>query len=340
MSVGWNRALLQKHLQAAVDLEFWTIPFYMSAMYSIIEPSDPNYQLIQSVVFQEMLHVQTAANIANAFGLSPAFGNPVYKGKNIPHLKFNLDTPNPTDEFRPYTAEIGPFDIERLNAFCLIEYPEWDTEREPNAHARIDEYGSIGEFYTALSMGAAAVVAQDPANLKGDVKQIDLFKHFYNAYTSPVTTPVFNPIGTHRMCVTEGGDMGLEQVLRLIDVVTSQGEGQTEGDALIPTAYQNTADDVQPPNTHFTKFFGILTAVQDGQPFPLTYPLKKHPPKSGESKEQTAAQERLKKNFAKFRRLLETMFGGGVLPDHFGAEMATLGGNIRRCWQLGVVPTF
>jgi hypothetical protein len=340
MSVGWNRATLHKHLQAAVDLEFWTIPFYMSAMYSIVEPSDPAYQLTQSVVFQEMLHVQTAANVANAFGLSPTFKEPVYEGKKIPHLKFNLDTPNPTEEFRPYSAEIGPFDIERLNAFCLIEYPEWDTEREPSPRARMEEYGSIGEFYTALTIGCAAVVAQDPENLEGDVKQIDLFRRFYNAYVSPTTTPVFNPIGTSRMCVTEGGDLGLDQVLRLLDVVTSQGEGQTEGNAVIPTAYQNTADDVEPPATHFTKFFGMLQAIQNGQPFPQTYPLKKHPPKSRERREQTAAQERLKKNFAKFRRLLETMFGGGVLPDNFGVEMAMLGGNILRCWQLGVVPTF
>jgi hypothetical protein len=27
------------HLQAAVDLELWTIPFYMAAMYSIQDPA-------------------------------------------------------------------------------------------------------------------------------------------------------------------------------------------------------------------------------------------------------------------------------------------------------------
>src|ERR1043165_9707847 len=118
MSVGWNRATLHKHLQAAVDLEFWTIPFYMSALHSIVEPSDPAHQLAQSVVCQEMLHVQPAATVAHTFGLSPTFKERVYEGKKIPHLKFNLDTPNPTEEFRPYSAEIGPFDIERLNAFC------------------------------------------------------------------------------------------------------------------------------------------------------------------------------------------------------------------------------
>ena len=37
MSLGWNQVTLRNHLQAAVDLEFWTIPFYMSAMYSLHE---------------------------------------------------------------------------------------------------------------------------------------------------------------------------------------------------------------------------------------------------------------------------------------------------------------
>ncbi len=335
MANAWNPVKLQHHLQAAVGLEFWTIPFYMAAMYSIEDPSANAYRLIQSVVYQEMLHVELAANIANAFGLSPSFGEPVYAGKNIPHLNFDLDTPNPTTEFSPYSAEIGPFDIERLNAMCLIEYPEWDTEREPDPKPKIEQYGSIGEFYAAVSAGAAAVVAQNPANLRARVHQVNLFQHFYSGFVQPPRHIVEWQPETETMIVTEGGVAGLSQVLRLMAVITSQGEGQVEGETAIPVDYQNTADDIQPEESHFTKFDGLL-----GIGFPATYPLKTYPTKDPKHKEQKAAQERLKRNFATFRAQLEQLFRTGELPHTFGVEMATLGGNILRCWQLGVVPTF
>src|SRR5688572_2520585 len=67
----WTLEQLQEHLQAAVDLEFWTIPYYMAAAYSIKDQGEEAFQLVLSVVNQEMLHVQLAANIANAYGLSP-----------------------------------------------------------------------------------------------------------------------------------------------------------------------------------------------------------------------------------------------------------------------------
>lgn len=91
----WTLEQLQEHLQAAVDLEFWTIPYYMAAAYSIKDQGEAAFQLILSVVNQEMLHVQLAANIANAYGLKPLFKCPVYEGTHIPHLDFSLDDPDP-----------------------------------------------------------------------------------------------------------------------------------------------------------------------------------------------------------------------------------------------------
>ena len=64
----WDMSHMQTHLQAAADLEAWTIPFYLSAMFSICNQDDDAYKLIQSVANQEMLHLQLVGNIANAFG--------------------------------------------------------------------------------------------------------------------------------------------------------------------------------------------------------------------------------------------------------------------------------
>ena len=44
----WTIKHLQEHLQAAVDLEFWTIPFYMSAMYSIKDRKQILFSLFRS----------------------------------------------------------------------------------------------------------------------------------------------------------------------------------------------------------------------------------------------------------------------------------------------------
>src|SRR3954470_8033680 len=42
----WTLEQLHEHLQAAVDLEFWTIPFYMAAAYSIKDQGETAFQLI------------------------------------------------------------------------------------------------------------------------------------------------------------------------------------------------------------------------------------------------------------------------------------------------------
>ncbi|HEX2087393.1 MAG TPA: ferritin-like domain-containing protein, partial [Solirubrobacteraceae bacterium] len=108
-----------------VDLELWTVPYYMAALYSIRDRTSDAYQLVQDVVHEEMLHVQLASNIANAFGLAPRFVPPVYGGPTVPHIDFALDVPNPTELYTPYSTAIGPLDLERVNTMCLIEYPEW-----------------------------------------------------------------------------------------------------------------------------------------------------------------------------------------------------------------------
>src|SRR4051794_40575720 len=173
----WNRGHLHTHLQAAAQLEAWTIPYYMAAMFSVVDRTSEAYQLIQSVVHQEMLHMQLVANVANAYGYSPGFGAStfLYEGTTIPHLDFALDPDNPTKLFTPYSAEIGPLDAPRINGMCLVEYPEWDTGGKPTYRDNVTEYGSIGEFYDAVEYGARQLSAE----IVGGVRQVDLFSAFY-----------------------------------------------------------------------------------------------------------------------------------------------------------------
>ncbi|MCB1036801.1 MAG: hypothetical protein KDD47_23445, partial [Acidobacteria bacterium] len=136
----------------------------------------------------------------------------------------------------------------------------------------------------------------------------------------------------HQQTVTEDGQDGLTQVQALIDAITDQGEGQTEGDADIPEEYRNTADGFHSSWPHFRKF----KKIRASKTLPETWEGVKDPdPKSPGGK----AQKRLLRNFRDFMGSLEELFSGGD-PKGFGAAMSTLGANILTCWQNGAIPKF
>ncbi len=310
----WDMRHLRTHLQGVVDLEFWTIPYYMTAMYSIKDPTSEAYRLIQAVVYQEMLHAQLASNIANAFGYSPTFNAPVYQGTNIPHINFDLDVPNPTFTYTPYSAELGPLDQQRVNGMCLIEYPEWDTQRQPALNQHRSDYGSIAEFYDAVRVG----VTELRSHLRGGVNQVSEFQEFYN--NSPQHT------------VTLDAERGYQQAMTLFDIIVDQGEGQTESDTEIPTEFQNTADGFMDSWDHFQKF----SYIREMRQLPPTYSGVPDPEPGSPG---YAAQQTLIKDFAAFRQTLEALFSGAN-PVQFGPLMAKIGGDVLTCWQRGAIPRF
>ena len=311
---NWDLTHLQDHLQGVVDLELWTIPYYMSAMYSIQDPASDAYALIQDVVHEEMLHVQLASNIANAFRLKPRFVPPAYQGRTVPHIDFALDKPNPTEQYTPFSAEIGPLDVERVNTMCLIEYPLWETERQPDVRQDQDKYGSIAEFYAAVRAGMYLLRGQ----LRGGVNQVDEFRFFYNDFPD--------------QRIDFDGDDGYLQAVRLIDLITDQGEGQSAGDTPVAVEHQNTADGVHESWSHFKKFSTIRARVS----LPATYDAVAGPPAGSPGHR---AQDTLVADFATFLQTLESLFGGGKSTE-FGVQMAKLGGDILTCWQRGAIPRF
>ena len=313
-SSEWDTATLHRHLQGVVDLELWTIPYYLTVLYSIKDPSSEPYRLIQAAVYQEMLHAQLASNIANAYGLSPAFRVPEYGGATVPHIDFDLDEPNPTRVYTPFSTALGPLDQERINTMCLVEYPEWDTGREPDVRPKNSEYGSIGEFYDAVRCGLR--VLRDQCH--GGVNQVDEFRSFYNQFAEPT--------------VTRSGDEGYIQALTLLDAIVQQGEGQTEGVSDIPTEFQNTADGFQESWPHFQKF----SWIRDQLALPDTYEGQAEPPPGTAG---FLAQDVLIQDFGDFLATLEQLFRGEA-PERFGTLMAKLGGDILTSWQRGAVPRF
>src|SRR4051812_36523354 len=65
--VNWLRAALQ----TAIALEQSTLPLYLSAMWSLRVQSYTAYNLIRTVVMEEMVHMAIACNLLAAIGGRP-----------------------------------------------------------------------------------------------------------------------------------------------------------------------------------------------------------------------------------------------------------------------------
>ena len=147
-----DAALLKQHLQALVNVEFLTIPLYLTAVYSFTDAalayspdgkSTPLYdaqQEVLSVAVQEMLHLQLASNICNAFNVTPNIPQLTAKpGEKIvvPHLE-----PTPGT---PFTTTIGNLpDV--IAALIAIEKPAGGGFQPPNDKVI---YSSIADLYYA-----------------------------------------------------------------------------------------------------------------------------------------------------------------------------------------------
>jgi hypothetical protein len=155
---------LQAIAQAAINVELFTIPLYMAALYSIqgthpitgtnnfyqgrlwpgpgtsAAPATPNEQafnIIFSVFVEEMLHLQLASNIATSIGVKPTFVSEVLQDNShgwtcygpdktvIPHIVDLLDTD--LDKVR---VNLGAVTRHQLDLFLAIEQLRTTPESE------------------------------------------------------------------------------------------------------------------------------------------------------------------------------------------------------------------
>ena len=133
---------LQEALQAAVELEFFTLPPYLTAMWSIKDERHPAVTTIRAVVEEEMTHMALAANLLAAIGGVPCVNHPPalpeyprpMPGGVKPHLVVGL---------QGLTKEV-------LRVFMLIEEPAEPLEFEARFAARGETFPRIGAFYDAI----------------------------------------------------------------------------------------------------------------------------------------------------------------------------------------------
>ncbi len=201
-------AAAQVHAQVAVAVELYTIPFYLSALASIVPPgatgatdrSKAAYASVLSVCTEEMLHLQLAANMCIALGTSPNYTAPIYG--SVPTFPDGMPILDPTD---PATGDSGILNatigniLQALPTMLDIEVP---TEFE--AARLTPPYRSIGQMYAALRALTRLAGTEVPWTMTNQQSV------FASGQTFPQTIGSFADLSA------------------AIDVICEQGEGQAQ----------------------------------------------------------------------------------------------------------------
>ena len=166
---------LRTSLQAAVELEFSTIPPYLTSALSIYPNKNrSSFQIIHSVYMEEMLHMILANNVMQAIG-----GTIKTWKNNIPEYPIDLRFNEGEEGVREVHVALARFSADTIETFKQIELPEnhdhadhrrkaladsimkgkesiisalmsggQDVDTKEVQHADDIPAGTIGEFYT------------------------------------------------------------------------------------------------------------------------------------------------------------------------------------------------
>ena len=148
---------LKKSLRAAIQLEFATIPPYLTAYWSIqfdLNGSNEVANAIRQIVVEEMGHMGLACNMLVALGESPDLAAPGFVPKYPGPLpgKVNPDLEIPLRRLTP----------SQIKVFMDIEYPAFRPFPELAADR---SFSTIGAFYAALLKAFETV---NPAHYETD----------------------------------------------------------------------------------------------------------------------------------------------------------------------------
>jgi hypothetical protein len=317
----WTKELVQHHAQAAVAVEFYTLPFYITALCSIKEEHCEAVNIIRSVIIEEMLHLQLAANLCLALDTVPNFKAPQY-GSDLPYICPH----NPeTGECGFLNATLGPLDSTTLNTMLDIETPEQSQLRHIMDHTFPKyPYQSIGEMYDALIFGINKVGVQS-FSWKTDHQQ----SHW----------------GKQNFCQIIDSYSAAQDA---VQAIVNQGEGHifnkhlspppwTEKDFPVPPYYRFTSASESENTHHGYSHFGRFIKIKNSR-LPDSYTGKEQP--------DHPANKSLQKNFFHLILMLETLWrdsganigGSDVLQTVISGVIQEIINNTRNCWKAGITP--
>lgn len=325
---SWEKSDLFRNLQHALDVELWTIPLYMTALYSIRNLTNLKHQeypeaakLILSVVVQEMLHAELVCNLSNAVGYSPKFNFPEYdESKGIPFI-------HPAAESLPkeligYQVKPQALNKESLQLFCAIElpHPKKETDWE-----NINEYTSIADLYEAIKISLTALWNTCYIGEKLNKKQKNTFLEYCNVDGK-----------NHGFSIIINS---LDAALKAIEAIIEQGEGADSRHVHI---------DFRPPPCPEGEDFdtawyrGNLSHYQKFRI--LLHSYHKLPPVYNEylSEISISVNKKMKTAFLDFWTEMEIGFNqaGQDMNIDFWEKMYPLSYLLAEVWQEGMCPIF
>lgn len=357
---GWTAERVREHLANAVYLEMWTIPLYLTAAYSVKAPVNPSthrpeiaapsgnasqkaFNDILSVVIQEMLHVELAANILNAVRTT-ADATPVkFTGEAAPDFSSGPACIDPSSIPSGITIGLGPANENQTDLFIWVET---DRPEPGDPEAWRPQYESIGDFYTALEYGVRACWSDlyPPQGLGpaptaeqlrqkadwGEVAQRNksgFMEHFETLGGDPTAAESYSfsiqIYGTPADALTRA-----EAAMKAIAL---QGEG-AGADHEVPPPFVPSAG---PPieialdrESHLERFLNLKKLLGD---------IAVHSTDSSSS-DPSMFQRALNQSYSSFLESLETAFGS---QDPVGLEaMRGLGNRTLQVWQNGGTPAY
>ncbi|MGU7785128.1 ferritin-like domain-containing protein [Burkholderia sp. PU8-34] len=265
------RDSLQKAAQLAIQVEFTTIPAYLTALYSIADPASDAYQALRSVVVEEMFHLNQAANLLVAIG-----GKPKFTGTAVPVYPCFLPHSNPKRLPLIALCRASPDVFEKT--FAAIETPA-----PPHAAPQGNQYDTIAQLYEALRESLERYPERHPdgpplfRQAAGTRQRIDIYLGKFGGKAVRV-----HDIGTALEGITQ---------------IMQQGEGSVPEDKpLVPDSpwgtynhYGQRTDGTYGPilgtpyeMSHFRKFRGVALDVAN---FPATRPITSNPRRQDYSNE-------------------------------------------------------
>ncbi|MCW2541989.1 MAG: ferritin-like family protein [Frankiales bacterium] len=223
----WIRGVLQ----TAIALEHSTMPIYSAAMFSLEVQNYPTYNAIRSVLMEEMAHMAAAANMLAALGGTPRIVDlePRYPCYGLPG--------GVAKDLHSVVAQLSE---RQLRNFLRIESPAWLLDEQSRRQA----YATVGELYEALR---AAIIDH-----RHDVRRALL--------TGGTAHQVGGNIGFKTIDRGYVGDP-IEQFLEAIDVITSQGEGESDQTIGAGKAFENEG-------SHYARFAELVYGRRYQQPDP------------------------------------------------------------------------
>jgi hypothetical protein len=325
---SWNKHDLHRHLQHALDVELWTIPLYLTALYSIKDITKIRHheypeaaKLIFSVVIQEMLHAELVCNVSNALGYPPVFKCPEYdESRGIPFI--HPPQPLLPDELKGYHVKPQALNKESLQLFCAIEMPQplkeiiWEKEKQ---------YNSIAELYAAIKIGITSLWDSCYVGDSRNTRQKNTFKEYHNTHGKK-----------HGFSIIINS---ADSALKAIEAIVEQGEGadnrHVPADFRPVAIIENEEFETEIYKTNLSHYQKFRILLHSHHKLPPVY-------EENITSEAEEANLKMKQVFINFWNLMESNFSteGYEMEESFWHEMRVLGISIATVWEAGMCPDF